>query len=224
MIDGPTDPPPKSARLTVEQEEEGRKVLEEMRTEMHSGIEVLRRKALGDWCLRDLWTVKEACQLIAGLVPDAETPEGVLRKRMQGTQYETTIACAETSLGAGNLKPFDGKDYGRAWPERRVYPVQFLLWAKGKGFDIPKDLVGLLEASKPAEQESRGADLDPRERTSLLQIIAVLAAEAKLPIEKHSKAAEILQQMGAQHGLDLPKKKDTIAGKLQEARDLSKTR
>ena len=63
-----------------------------------------------------------------------------------------------------------------------------------------------------------------RERTTMLQIIAALAAEADLDLEKHSKAAETLQAIGAKHGLELPKKSDTIAGKLKEARELQKTR
>jgi hypothetical protein len=76
-------------------------------------------------------------------------------------------------------------------------PADFLKWAKGKGYDIPEELISVLD-SEPEQEEPAEDNLDPRERTSLLQIIAVLAKEAKLDLKKHQAAAATLQQMGAQ--------------------------
>lgn len=64
------------------------------------------------------------------------------------------------------------------------------------------------------------ADIDPRERTSLLRIIKVLAVAQGLTLEAPHSAAEQLAALGARHGVTLPKKNATIAEKLRAARDI----
>ena len=122
----------------------------------------------------------------------------------------------------GKLK-VEGSQHKALWA-CGLYPQTFLKWAESNGWEIPDELVDILNSPEPEQQEPVEKRLDTRERTTLLQIIAVLSAEAKLDLTKHSKAAETLQAMGASHGLELPMKKDTIAGKLKEARDIQKTR
>jgi|YelNatPaOPRAMG01_1025707.scaffolds.fasta_scaffold46282_3 hypothetical protein len=74
--------------------------------------------------------------------------------------------------------------------------------------------IGAAAGKMPSERELEA--LDPRERASLLRIIAALAAHAELPPQPH-KAAQIIASIAARHGIALPSEK-TIAAKIDEAR------
>jgi hypothetical protein len=173
-----------------------------------------------NWVLRPIWSLEEGIQLLSGLEP-IHNIKDALRNRLErgdrGKEIITRLDIGERSINAETLS-VEGTFYAAYWA-CELYPATFLKWAESNGWKIPDELTGLLNSPEPVEEK-----LDTRERTSLLQIIAVLAKEADLDLTKHSKAAETLQAMGAQHGLELPKKKDTIANKLKEARDLQETR
>jgi hypothetical protein len=62
--------------------------------------------------------------------------------------------------------------------------------------------------------------LDPRKEKTYLQIIRAMSLALDLPQQPY-KAAEVLQTIAAQHRVELPKKLDTIAKKIEEARKLS---
>jgi len=81
---------------------------------------------------------------------------------------------------------------------------------------------GLHETAKgaPGKQPENGEQLDPRKEKTYLQMIRAMALALDLP-QKPYKAAEVLQQIAAQHSVDLPKKLDTIAQKIEAARKLS---
>lgn len=61
--------------------------------------------------------------------------------------------------------------------------------------------------------------IDLRERRTLLAIIKALALEASLPLNMPNKAADVLAAIAAHHGVAFPKKSETVAKKLAEARD-----
>lgn len=65
--------------------------------------------------------------------------------------------------------------------------------------------------------ETEEKPLEPRERKSVGQIIAVLAAEAKIDISKPHKASTTLMQAAAEHGLDFPQSEDTVVRYLKIA-------
>jgi hypothetical protein len=71
-----------------------------------------------------------------------------------------------------------------------------------------------------AKQPPSIDQLDPRKEKTYLQIIRAMSLALDLPKQPY-KAAEVLQQIAAQHKVELPKKLDTIATKLEEARNLS---
>jgi len=235
-VPDPEDMPSKKLEPTKEQLEEGKQVLQEFRNELEHARATTIEIDYPHWGKRDLWKVKDAVQLIAGLNPVADPtvykpiyPEGKYGDRFLDSNkkfavFKKIMQIVKEAIVIGTLKPFQDAEYhDTPWDEMRVYPQDFLVWAKYKEFYIPKELAHLLE-SKAVVQEPEEDGLDPRERTTLLQIIAVLAAEAELDLTKHSKAAGILLQKGGTHGLELPSKQDTIADKLKEARDLQKTR
>jgi hypothetical protein len=88
----------------------------------------------------------------------------------------------------------------------------------------PEELPALLRAirSYPSATD-RTPDskkyLDIREKNNLLRIIKVLALELEIDISVPHKAAGIIQVLAERHGVEVPKKPDTIAKKIAEARD-----
>jgi len=178
-----------------------------------------------NWLRRPIWTLEEGIQLLFGIEPKHNV-EYALRDHQKcsnpGREIIIRLDIGDRSIKSGKLK-VDG-DYYPAHRACELYPATFLSWVKSNGWEIPDELAGMLSSSEPVQLEPVEKNLDTRERTTLLQIIAALAAEAELDLEKHSKAAETLLAIGAKHGLEMPKKKDTIAGKLKDARDLQKTR
>ena len=63
--------------------------------------------------------------------------------------------------------------------------------------------------------------LDPRERSTYESLIKVLALEAGLDLSHPYAAAETILLMAEKHSVKVPKKADTIAKKLTEARNNS---
>ena len=173
-----------------------------------------------NWVRRPIWSLEEGIQLLFGLEPIHNIAHALRTPRERGEREQeiiTRLDIGERSIKARTLK-VDGPLYSSLWA-CELYPATFLKWVESNYWEIPGELLGILSSPEPVEEK-----LDVRERTTLLQIIAALAAEANLDLAKHSKAAETLQAIGAKHGLEMPKKKDTIAGKLKEARDLQETR
>ena len=171
-----------------------------------------------NWLLRSFWTLEEGILLLFGIEPIHNVAKSLVHSRDKLSQdIITRMDIGARAIKASTLK-VEGEFHSAPWA-CELYPATFLKWAESNGWKISDELTGLLNIPEPVEDK-----LDPRERATLLQIIAVLSAEAELDLTKHSKAAETLQAMGASHGLELPKKTDTIAGKLKEARDFQKTR
>jgi hypothetical protein len=173
-----------------------------------------------NWLRRPIWSLEEGIQLLFGIEPINNVSEYYSRyyePPRLGQQIITRLDIGERSIKAGTLK-VEGDYYPAHWA-CELYPTTFLKWVESNGWKIPDELAVILNSPEPVKEK-----LDTRERTTLLQIIAALAVDANLDLTKHSKAAEILQAIGARHGLELPKKKDTIANKLKEARDLQETR
>jgi hypothetical protein len=188
----------------------------------------LKKADFANWKLRALWSLEEGIQLLSGIEPVHNISShfgyhsGIPRQLSKELRVRLDIG--DRAVEARVLKPDFGGEY--VFWATKYFPSVFLKWAQSNGWEIPSELTNMLNIPEP-EPEPRGSSeekLDPRERTTLLQIIAVLAAEAGLDLDKHSKAAEVLMTIGAKHGLELPKKKDTIASKFKEARDLKITR
>lgn len=57
--------------------------------------------------------------------------------------------------------------------------------------------------------------LETRERTSVANIIVALCKELEIDITKTYKSAELIQKIGATHGIELPRKPETIAKYLK---------
>lgn len=90
------------------------------------------------------------------------------------------------------------------------------LVAPKHGIEVPKRLDTIDSANEPQGLAPR---LDNRKEKSYLQIIRTLLAETDLPLAPY-KAAQVLQVMAAKHGIEVPKKLDTIADKISLARQL----
>ena len=178
----------------------------------------IRKSDYVNWLLRPFWTLEEGLLLLSGIEPFFNVSKYLVHRRDKLSQE----LIPRMDIGGRAIKHrtllVEGEYHSARWA-CELNPTTFLKWAESNDWKIPDELTGLLNTPEPVKFK-----LDTRERNSLLQIIAVLAKEAKLDLTKHSKAAEILQEMGASHGLELPKKKDTIANKLREARDLKETR
>ncbi|SFQ86163.1 hypothetical protein SAMN05216578_10920 [Halopseudomonas formosensis] len=86
------------------------------------------------------------------------------------------------------------------------------------GFD---DLVflpeHLLEFAAKANDTAPAKPIDYRERESMERIILALAKEAGIDLTEPYKAAAVVEAAAARHRVELPKSKDTIAGKLRAA-------
>jgi len=175
------------------------------------------------WSKRELWTLKDFAYLMKSKEPLEKNTDKVNYIPPSFVTYFDDLAhdvMDATILDKLNpILPHQDASF--------VYcllsPRDWLKWAKSRGMAIPDELAPIVADESKPDMKIQD-DVDPRERTTLLQIIAVLAAEAGLNLEKHSKAAETLLAIGAKHNKNLPKKKDTIANKLKEARDLQETR
>lgn len=90
-------------------------------------------------------------------------------------------------------------------------------------FVLADDLEKIANTNARASAKPRTPDskkyLDIREKNNLLRIIKVLALELEIDISVPHKAAGIIQVLAERHGVEVPKKPDTIAKKIAEARD-----
>ena len=174
------------------------------------------------WNKRDLWTVGEAVCLLIGTEPDSYNHGGYdfgyrIPHALQ-EKYNETICIVEQALEIGSLKLFNDDDASRLSLEfMRVHPREFITWADDKGYAVHEELIRLNAKSR------NNVDLDPRERKSMLQIIAALSKEVKLDLDKPFKSAESILVMGAIHCVVLPNKPDTIKKFLSEASSLLKS-
>ncbi|MBI48265.1 MAG: hypothetical protein CMG91_12645 [Marinobacter sp.] len=98
-------------------------------------------------------------------------------------------------------------------------PIKFKV---GQLFFWNLDYETLREAPKETKTNEieKSDQLDPRKEKTYLQMIRAMTLALDLP-QKPYKAAEVLQQIAAQHNVNLPKKLDTLAQKIEEARKLS---
>jgi hypothetical protein len=199
---------------------------------------MLKQADFASWRLNPLWSLEEGVQLLFGVEPVFNVLEklrcGKLQElgqgpvgaglRMKTSSFGTgpvehlrrRLDIAMRSVTVGALKP-----HGECCPElwaNQFSPGDFLRWAQANGWKIPEELVSLLDLRLGLGEklEARADSLDPRERTTLLKIIAVFVKETKVDLAKPYVAAKLIQEMGARHGIELPQKPDTIANKLKD--------
>ena len=169
-----------------------------------------------NWVLCPIWSLEEGVQLLSGLEPINNIKDALrnhLERGERGREIITRLEIGERSIKAETLK-VEG-DYHPALWACELYPTTFLKWVESKGWEIPDELASIQNSTEPVEEK-----LDTRERTTLLQIIAVLAKDTNLDLTKHQAAAATVQKMGATYGIELPKSQNTIANKLREANEL----
>ena len=181
------------------------------------------------WANRDLWKAWQAVQLLLKVQPGQNPESGLDRynpiSRSLSEEYHARMVMVRDALDLGTLRPYkDTEDY-YSHEFRRLRPKEFLKWAQGKGWEIPEELADILESPDPKSEQPDTVEenLDPRERATLLRIIAVLAKEAELDLSKHQASAATVLQMGATHRIELPTSQNTIANKLKEANELLKS-
>ena len=177
------------------------------------------------WCNRDLWTAWQSILLLLKVQP-GKNLESSLDRYYPSSQtlwgeFHARMAMVTDAMDVGTLQPYAGGEFHKVHEFRRLRPKEFLKWAQGKGWEIPKELAGILDSHDPESEQLDTVEenLDPRERVTLLKIIAVLAKEACLDLTKPYPAADILIKYAAQQGLEVPTT-NTIAGKLQEVQQL----
>jgi hypothetical protein len=173
------------------------------------------------WTNRDLWEAWQAVQLLLKQQPGLE-PESGLGRYIPGPrtfreEYRARMVMVTDALDLGTLRPCHETEDYRPHEFRRLRPKEFLKWAQGKGWEIPKEFADILDSPDPESEQPDSVEesLDPRERATFLKIIAVLAREADLDLTKPYPAADTLIKHAARYGIEVPTT-NTIAGKLQE--------
>lgn len=125
---------------------------------------------------------------------------------------------------SSGFKPFDDydhDDYGASLSTTyellgtHPFTLEDLVISKSERDRFEKEH-DIKPAKSTGETTSADKPLDPREKTTWAQIVKTLCLEQELPLNNPYKAAEIIQQIAANHGVNVPLKKDTIAKRLKE--------
>jgi len=178
---------------------------------------------LKKWFLHDTWTKDEAMLLLTGLDPDGtiiDTYETIYGELLERVELATPLDTFE-SFPMSYLEEHGGKGLGKMqgytdqwcllrslWESgdhpRRNAPMYYISWAKAKGITVPwiawAEENGLL---KPEVRSSEVKDVTTKERTTLLTIIALLAQEAGIDLDKPSKAASSIVALADAAGIKL---------------------
>ena len=174
------------------------------------------RKALS----KDAKSIKDQ---VVRSIDSGELASPVKRRNMKGELLpeQSFVSCEELeqwaqARGIVLCEPYGGffnKETAK-FESLREYAVEM---AAGKIRPPSSISAPPLAPALPTQQQP--VEMDPRERTTLLRIIKALALEAALPLNQPHKAAEALTALAAKHGLSFPKKAETVAKKLEQARD-----
>lgn len=174
------------------------------------------------WLLMETWPYESAMWLLAGVIP-REIYEGM-------GFFTTTLKLLHNDNGEKDEKLHKIGNLKRLWlsnpanPERAA-PLVYLMWAAEKSIDI-EWLESVRREGYLLPDETRVATeqkpLGTTERNTLLTIIAVLCNEAKIPYEKPSKAAALIQSTAAKMGVSIGE--TTIEGHLKKIPDALATR
>ena len=116
------------------------------------------------WAKRELWTLVEAAQLVAGLEPISRSLVGdsardverlILDDGLRSSFHELYEASKSAfQLGKLNCLPSRTGALGN----KRVKPSDFIAWAHGRGYPIPNEFASLLSApayGRPGEKIQR---------------------------------------------------------------------
>ena len=139
---------------------------------------------------------------------------GVTEAMCQGEEpFSYFLEAWPRNIGDSRLKWEELNEDGYA------YRVQFRLF--GSDFIVyKKDVETLLEGSGAHNSSAPNEDIDTRERTTYLKMIRMLCELQGIDINQPYKAYEVLAEMAASKGLELPGSKNTLAEKLKAARDI----
>lgn len=118
------------------------------------------------WCKRDLWQLRDAAQLLVRLEPvinpkqtyNVVRPERKCREQYINSHkkyavFKNVMAIAKEAIAIETLKPYRDAEKYSAREEIRVFPKDFLIWAKEKEFDIPEELLSVLESDRPQREQ-----------------------------------------------------------------------
>lgn len=199
--------------------------------EQQKGIPVLIAK----WLRHDTWSADEAMLLLVGLDPVGtiiEVSESISGRKVQYVEIAYGLDAVESAPlsyleeeGGDELRELQQltaqwRNLWSLWSsgqhQPRNSPVYYLEWARSKGYAVPwlawAEQNQLVAVSRPEEKS-----LSTKERTTLLVIISLLAKEAKIDLNKTSKAARIIAEMADCEGLQLAER--TVEGHLKSISD-----
>jgi hypothetical protein len=98
------------------------------------------------WGTLDLWPLDAACKLICGDDPNEQTREGDIENPDPSTRraWVNLFHKAQASILAEKLRAQAGC----------VYQAEFILWARGKGAQIPPQLIAMTDDHGPRKQRA----------------------------------------------------------------------
>ena len=103
------------------------------------------------WCNRDLWTAWQSILLLLKVQPGKNLESSLDRyypsSQTLWDEFRARIAMVRDAMDIGTLQPYNGMEFHNVHEYRRLRPKEFLKWAQGKGWDIPRELIQLLEVN-----------------------------------------------------------------------------
>lgn len=164
------------------------------------------------WSRMTYWTVQECTLLSHGADPDRV--DETVRSKMFGpvaTEYRDHLRLAERAQDVGEL-------------EKQVRPLEYIDWAKSNGTPISEELEKLVRGRVTAVDDAGDKELHPKERISLLKIIACLARDKYGPniVVRPNEYFKKIHGAQGDHGLSLDL--DTVRKWVREAIEENKDR
>jgi hypothetical protein len=164
---------------------------------------------LGYWKNRDAWTLREFAQLCCGWNPS-------LYEFPNREAYSEALESINRGVRVGAIPTIENLKWPPTGAERMYDAVPAFR---------PKDVTAWASKHYPerfpySTQDWESEDLDPRERTTLLAIIYVLAEMAKVPWSEPSKAAGIIAAVAARQRVRIGVKTiETHLNRIEDAID-----
>lgn len=168
----------------------------------------------------DTFTLGEIAERWSGLTGQTVTPRHIVNYRNQGLVdlFDVRPPTPPGLSPFASLAEVAGHYNQHGWPSPPSEQDLRMTIEERDRFE-QECRIGAYAGTMP--DPSKPERLDPRKETTYLQLIRLMAAGLGLPDAPY-KAAVMLQEMAATHGLSAPAKADTIATALKAAGDLDK--
>lgn len=151
------------------------------------------------WAKMDFWTLEEATCLSIGF-----KPESMPKKAKQMSPYEAI------NYYHKRLELFERAKFGGGKLKNRITPHEFMAWVQKKEIEIPEEIMQLLSAKNQTEAT------DPREKTSLLNLIAIMAKDGyRYDSSKRSNVPTEIYEAAKKNKIKISK--ETIRNHLKTA-------